>query len=39
MPFVKTNDASTTLKRDLEGKIALKMEEELRTCPMSEEAS
>ena len=35
MPFVKTNDASTTLKRDLEGKVALKMEEE---CECSDPA-
>ena len=28
MPFIKANEASTTLKRDLEGNIALKMEEE-----------
>ena len=33
MPFMKANDASTTLKRDLEGKVALKMEEE---CECSE---
>jgi hypothetical protein len=33
MPFIKANDASTTLKRDLEGKVALKMEEE---CGCSE---
>ena len=33
MPFMKANDASTTLKRDLEGKVALKMEEE---CKCSE---
>ena len=33
MPFIKANDASTTLKRDLEGKVALKMEEE---CECSE---
>ena len=33
MPFIKANDASTTLKRDLEGKVALKMEEE---CKCSE---
>jgi hypothetical protein len=33
MPFMKANDASTTLKRDLEGKDALKMEEE---CECSE---
>jgi len=28
--FIKANDASTTLKRDLEGKFALKMEEECK---------
>jgi hypothetical protein len=33
LPFIKANDASTTLKRDLEGKDALKMEEE---CECSE---
>jgi hypothetical protein len=27
MPFIKANDAPTTLKRDLVGKVALKMEE------------
>ena len=35
MPFIKANDASTTLKRDLEGKVALKMEEE---CECSDPA-
>jgi len=35
MPFVNANDASTTLKRDLEGKVALKMEEE---CECSDPA-
>jgi hypothetical protein len=28
MPFIKANEASTTLKRDLEGKVALKKKEE-----------
>jgi len=35
MPFITANDASTTLKRDLEGKFALKMEEE---CECSDPA-
>ncbi len=35
MPFMKANDASTTLKRDPEGKVALKMEEE---CECSDPA-
>ena len=35
MPFIKANDASTTLKRDLEGNVALKMEEE---CECSDPA-
>ena len=35
MPLIKANDASTTLKRDLEGKVALKMEEE---CECSDPA-
>ena len=35
MPVMKANDASTTLKRDLEGKVALKMEEE---CECSDPA-
>ena len=30
MPFINANDASTTLKRDIEGKVALKMEEECK---------
>jgi len=35
MPFINANDASTTLKKDLEGKVALKMEEE---CECSDPA-
>jgi len=35
MPFIKANDASTNLKRDLVGKVALKMEEE---CECSDPA-
>jgi hypothetical protein len=30
MPIINANDASTTLKRDIEGKVALKMEEECK---------
>jgi hypothetical protein len=35
LPFIKANDASTTLKRDLVSKVALKMEEE---CECSDPA-
>ena len=30
MPFINANDSSTTLKRDIEGKVALKTEEECK---------